>query len=394
MKSNILEFFAGGNTSQGFYSLYRYVLSQEEARRIICLKGGPGTGKSSLMKGVASHFHEKGYEIELHHCSSDPNSLDGLVIQGLNVALLDGTAPHMTDPINPGAVDEILNLGQCWNEKEIRKNRNKIIETNKEIGRTFQRAYRYLGAAGLVHDDWSTMNKTAQSQSKLNELKVKLKKEMKDRIKDKTQDIMRKGKKVLQTNCFTEQVDVISVPGKSRHLFASAFTPKGVVSFIDTILFEDYEIINLIGGPGTGKTEVMTNLMEEALLEGIDVEVFHDPLIPQRIEHIIFPSLKLAVLTSNEITQKQFNGTHINMEALLEKKIQIKNQTEIDICKQLFYELLDCAFNILKCAKQLHDQLETYYIPNMDFTKLDAMKEEIIQKLENDEKELFKEVTK
>jgi hypothetical protein len=42
--------FPGGNTSKGFYSLYRYILSQDEARRIICIKGGPGTGKSSLMK--------------------------------------------------------------------------------------------------------------------------------------------------------------------------------------------------------------------------------------------------------------------------------------------------------------------------------------------------------
>ena len=40
------HYFPGNNTPLGFYSYYRYILSQKEASRIICLKGGPGTGKS------------------------------------------------------------------------------------------------------------------------------------------------------------------------------------------------------------------------------------------------------------------------------------------------------------------------------------------------------------
>ena len=64
------HYFLGGNTSKGFYSLYRSILSQDEARRIICIKGGPGTGKSSLMKKVGNLFFEKGYNVEYHHCSS------------------------------------------------------------------------------------------------------------------------------------------------------------------------------------------------------------------------------------------------------------------------------------------------------------------------------------
>lgn len=98
MKGRTVDLFPGGNTSKGFYSFYRYILGQEDARRIICIKGGPGTGKSSLMKKIATHFNEKGYDIEFHHCSSDNNSLDGIVIKGLNVAMLDGTAPHVVVP--------------------------------------------------------------------------------------------------------------------------------------------------------------------------------------------------------------------------------------------------------------------------------------------------------
>lgn len=95
MDNTIKNLFPGGNTSKGFYSFYRYILKQNEARRIFCIKGGPGTGKSSLMKKIGSYFYDKGYDIEYHHCSSDNNSLDGVVIKPLNVALLDGTAPHV-----------------------------------------------------------------------------------------------------------------------------------------------------------------------------------------------------------------------------------------------------------------------------------------------------------
>ena len=48
-KGRIRHMFPGGNTSQGFFSYYDYILGQEEANRIICIKGGPGVGKSTFM---------------------------------------------------------------------------------------------------------------------------------------------------------------------------------------------------------------------------------------------------------------------------------------------------------------------------------------------------------
>ncbi|MCX8131897.1 MAG: ATPase [Clostridia bacterium] len=94
-RGNIKHAFPGGNTSQGFFSYYNYILSQEEANRIIVIKGGPGVGKSSFMKKIAEEMLCRGYDVEFMHCSSDNNSLDGVVIPAIKVALLDGTAPHV-----------------------------------------------------------------------------------------------------------------------------------------------------------------------------------------------------------------------------------------------------------------------------------------------------------
>lgn len=365
MNGKTVDLFPGGNTSKGFYSFYRYILGQEEARRIICIKGGPGTGKSSLMKKIGAYFNEKGYDIEYHHCSSDNNSLDGVVIKGLNVAILDGTAPHVVDPVNPGAVDEILNMGDCWNEEGFKKYRKNIIDTNKEIGKTFKRAYRFFAAAKAVHDDWSNYNSEALNPAKLN----KLKEELKDKI-------------------FTTPIGGY---GTERHLFATAFTPAGIVTFVEGIVSGYEKVYVLNGGPGTGKSDVLDFISKEALKRGLDVQFFHDPLIPERIEHIFIPKLSTAIITSNELNKTKFEGNQIYMDNLLNSYSISKNREEIKFDMEMFYELLDKGLKTIASAKALHDHLETYFIPNMDFDKINKVTEKVINKLLKYEEEYLKE---
>jgi DNA replication protein DnaC len=360
MKGNINHYFPGGNTSKGFYSYYRYIMGQKEARRIICIKGGPGTGKSTLMKRIGEAFCKKGYDIEFHHCSSDNNSLDGVVIKGLNVVLLDGTAPHIVDPINPGTVDEILNLGQCWKEEGFKKYRNDIIKINKEVGRTFKRAYKYISAAKLIHDDWSSYNKEALNQSKINLLKQKLK------------------NKIFKTE--------ISNMGCDRHLFATAFTPNGIITFIDNLISDYQNIFVLNGEPGTGKNQLLNFIADEALMRGYYIEILHTPLIPEKFEHVLIPEMSTAVITSNEINQKKFKGNQIFMDNLLNTN-STNSKDKIAEDREDFYKLLNKGLSNLKEAKSLHDKLETYYIPNMDFEKIENVSISIINKINNYEKQ-------
>ena len=92
-------FYLGANSPGGFYSLYDELLRPEEARSIYILKGGPGCGKSSLMRRVGAAMEEHGLDVEYIVCSGDPDSLDAVVIPALKTALVDGTAPHGTAPL-------------------------------------------------------------------------------------------------------------------------------------------------------------------------------------------------------------------------------------------------------------------------------------------------------
>ena len=89
-----IRYFLGANSPDGFYSLYDQMIDPVQARRIYILKGGPGCGKSSLMRRVAQAMEEKGASVEYIACSGDPDSLDAVVFPALNTAIVDGTAPH------------------------------------------------------------------------------------------------------------------------------------------------------------------------------------------------------------------------------------------------------------------------------------------------------------
>ena len=89
----VKKVFPGGNTSQGFHSFYHHIIPLD-ATRIFVMKGGPGVGKSTFMKTIAESLLAQGYSVEFHCCSSDNDSLDGIVIPQIGIAMIDGTAPH------------------------------------------------------------------------------------------------------------------------------------------------------------------------------------------------------------------------------------------------------------------------------------------------------------
>src|SRR5690606_25242510 len=116
----IKHFFLGTNTGQGFYSFYGQ-LGKEVSTRLFIIKGGPGTGKSTFMQKIGQEMLSRGFPVEFAHCSSDSNSLDGVLLPSLGIALVDGTSPHIVDPVYPGVVGEILNFGDFWDEKALRE---------------------------------------------------------------------------------------------------------------------------------------------------------------------------------------------------------------------------------------------------------------------------------
>ena len=328
------HYFPGGNTSQGFYNRFAHILPQNLVRRKIILKGGPGVGKSTLMRKVAEHLNEQGQPVEMFHCSSDPDSLDGIASPNLDFALIDGTAPHMMDPIVPGAEDGILNLGECLDEEMLSKSRRPIRDAMEEISRCFLRVYDYLGAAApLLYG--ST-------------------REWREKIAPGAVD-------ALARNLTERWLPSGEGEAMERQLFAEAYTPRGYLSFLSTLLYE--KVVCLALPWGLSANTLLSKLRDTALGRGLPVLSLYNPLLPGEINHINLPSLSLSIVTgpvdqpTETVNLQEALSLH---QGLSREQVFNRNAHEL---------LLQRAVESLKEAKARHDELEKFYTAAMDFTR-------------------------
>ncbi len=72
------EYFLGCVSRDGFTTHFGKKIADKKYFTYI-LKGGPGTGKSTLMKRIATYFSNKD-DVEVYNCASDPNSVDAVVL--------------------------------------------------------------------------------------------------------------------------------------------------------------------------------------------------------------------------------------------------------------------------------------------------------------------------
>lgn len=81
------HFFLGANSGQGFQNLFPRFCEPEAHYDLLVLKGGPGVGKSTMMKTIGKSLEENGEQVEYLYCSGDPQSLDGVHIPRIHTAI-------------------------------------------------------------------------------------------------------------------------------------------------------------------------------------------------------------------------------------------------------------------------------------------------------------------
>lgn len=358
MKGKERHFFPGSNTPKGFFSYFNFILEQKEAERIICLKGGPGVGKSTFMKSIGDEMIEKGYDVDFMHCSSDPDSLDAIMIRELKVAVIDGTAPHIVDPRNPGAVDMIINLGDYWKEEGIRENKEEILKCTEVIKSYFECAYNYIKAAKSMYDNMNSIYEMALLDEALHKTS--------ERLVDQE----------FSCNELREK------KGSFKKHFASAITPDGIVNYISTII-EGYDRIYLFDCPvGMGPERVMEILKDNALYRGFDVEAFYCPMVPDtKIEHLLIPEKNTAFITSNSYLQSDADVYEfIYMHDFINWKGIERYKELLDNSQRWMDELLEKGIECINNSRKIHNVLEDYYIPHMNFKAIDKCRKALVKK--------------
>lgn len=145
-----IVYFPGANTPRGFFNRFSAVMADPRVRRRIYLKGGRAAGKSTLMRRLAKTAADLEADCELGLCSSDPDSLDTLLIEQAGLAVCDATPPHAAEPPLCGSDGVYLDLGRFTTRRRWRLCGRSLGNCRRKIRRATAGPGRRCGGAGTV----------------------------------------------------------------------------------------------------------------------------------------------------------------------------------------------------------------------------------------------------
>lgn len=321
------HFFAGANSALGFCSHYRY-LALDNFKRVYILKGGPGTGKSTIIKHLASQIHRP---LDYYHCTADPDSLDALFIPSLHVSILDGTAPHNIDPRLPGAVQQIINLGSAWDCRALADSRQRILELTNQISSLYQLAYSWLAVAAGLEDLIQKQERRENSAAYAKECFVKIKQHIPNRAQ-----------------------------GFKRKAFASGLTARGTVNFLPALPANIK--IGLIGDNRSFNSYILNETARWLRKRQIPASYLYCGLQPEYLEHIYIPG-EFALFSSHSP----------HSAPVLDMAFGEETSCNSDLEQQTAY-FIDKAVSTIAAAAKLHADLEGCYTPHVDFSKVQKLR--------------------
>lgn len=346
-----MRFFLGSNTPRGFVSHFQSAYDVRNGWKVWVIKGGAGTGKSSMMKKIAKAA-ERVTDVQWIYCSSDPDSLDAVVLPEKKRIVLDGTAPHIVEPRLVGACENIVNVGAFWDSDYLYSKAEEIFELNSECSRSHAKASRYINAANTFNRDSVKMLKPYLDTEKALEIA--------DNLANR------------------EFGGIAEANGKISIRLVSAVTPKGIMFFDDSISKKCERIIGIKDDYSVVAPVIMERLAERAVECGHDITVCPCSMSEEKIEHIIIPSFKLAFTTIN-----RYHGTEcaeiIDANGFIDAKAIANHQEKIAFNSTAADGLFEEASVSMTEAKKIHDKLEAIYVKSMDFEPVNDLTQKMIE---------------
>lgn len=334
MNNNELSFFASANSGRGFVNFYGDIFNGLDKHYII--KGGPGTGKSSLMKAIAYNAEKKGMTVQRFHCSSDPDSLDGIIINELSVAMSDGTPPHSADPHCPGVTDEIIDLSSFWDKNILAKSRDLIVTGTQKKTQLYKNVYSYLKAALEI-----------------------------DRIKQRTISAA-VDKRSLRTlaRAYTDVTAEQSSRASVR--LVNGITMKG---YYELSPYKNnariiYNVKNTYGAGYLFLDQIRNYLIDNEMI------ISYDALDTEKINMIYLPTHRILFCMNGNCGKEIDTDRYISGDIDILKKVDERKA-----------EIMSEAYLLLSEIELQHFSLEKIYISAMDFDRKEEYQEKLIKEI-------------
>lgn len=277
------------------------------------------------------------------------------------------TTLHIVDPKNPGAVDEIIHLGDFWDETQMRIHKEQILKANARIKRLFHIAYSALREAKVIRDEWEGYISECMIESQVNKAVASF----------------------LQT-IFSGVAPRYDRPPKVRHLFATAITPDGIMTgHVESLLQDVQQLFTICGEPGSGVPQVLARIADTAYSKGLHTEIYHCPFNPDNFDLLIIPEIRIAAMnvhpphTYDPSSIPDLTAMKLNLSAYIDQDKLSVYAHEISSATYRYQACLDRAVSYIRQAKLTHDYMENFYVPAMNFEAINAKRQDILQRILN-----------
>lgn len=337
-QGKLLHTFVGCNTPQGYVSF-----AEEDLRgleRIFMLLGAPGCGKSGVIARVAQSLRERGLQAELWQAAREAGAPEGVIIPELSAAVVDAGFWDYIRPQNPGVVEEVYNLADCWEADMLRRNHREIKQLNAVLKENMLAEARLLTVYQQEREKLYAAPGLRLTESELDEVCGALAKEL-------------FGAQSLRV----------------RRFFATAYTAEGQVSYAQELSAACGRRYLLCGDAAA----VLARVYEESVARGHSVDLYFDALAPERLQMLILPQLSVALvdaalpdlepLYSDELLELSPAACEANAE-----------RADLTAAES---DLLE----VIRLSEENLHRLAAYYTAAVDFSKVDALCNDILAKL-------------
>lgn len=357
---------AAANCEHGFENGFPALFGEDSGvKRLYIIKGGPGTGKSRLMREVARHAESNGWHVVRFLCSSDPQSLDGLWLispTGQRVGFLDGTAPHAWEPTLPGAREDILNLGSFWDSAALAAARDSITRLNLRKSAAYRRAYRCLRAAGEADRVAENLLAPCVREAHLDATADRL-----IRLAVRSAPPQEPADTPLPSFAFRRG---FSMTGRIR-----LDTPDRLAS----------KLIYVGDNTGVGY-RLLHLLCHKAHERGLPLTVLRDPLRPDRADGVLFRGSRLCVLwdkcSPSSTAADSLPAPHaLSLRGCLDTEALRTVRPLLREAAALREDALRAADHHLAAAAEAHFALEQLYMAAMDFDAATSFTKEVCRRV-------------
>ncbi|HIZ93231.1 MAG TPA: hypothetical protein H9963_02055, partial [Candidatus Flavonifractor avicola] len=259
----------------------------------------------------------------------------------------------MVEPKYPGLVESYVDLGACYDRAALQAVGTELKGCMKGYKACYARAYRCLTAAAQLEEDGRALLLTPA-------LEAKMAKRAKGIL---SRELKREGEQA----------------GRSVQRFLGAVTWQGVLREYGTVEAQCSRVYELSDTYGLAHT-MLTCLAAGAMAAGHDVVACPDPMFPDRMAHLIVPDLSLAfVSTTPEQPWLRRPYRRIRLEAMVDTELLRRSRARLRFARKVTAALMEEAVDALAQAKAMHDELEAIYNPHVDFDRVHARGEEIIE---------------